>query len=93
MTTDNAPADTAMTAHGTEDFIIFAYRDRNGLTHLLTRWTDGKVTFSWDWRDNGKPGDPYKYFPGVEVTNPALQKLAEAWLEYLDAVVEKGWYR
>lgn len=79
---------TTMTTYGTEDFVIFAYHDRNGLTHLLTRWVDKSVTFTWDWRDDGKPGDPFKYFPGIEVTDPRLQRLAEAWQEYLDAAVE-----
>lgn len=81
-----------MTMHGTEDFIVIAYHDPNGLTHLLTRWVDRSVTFTWDWRENwlpgGKPGDPFKYFPVTEVTDEDILRLANAWLEYLDAVIE-----
>jgi hypothetical protein len=62
---------------------VVLFRDRNGWKHALFTWADGKITFQWKtaWaaHDDMQTTD----------ASPALLKLADAWQEYLDAVVEK----
>ena len=81
---------TEMTMRGTEDFMVAIFVDRNGRKHLLTRWPDGCITLSWDWKEPinwTEHINQFKYY-----ANPAYQdflRLADSWQEYLDAVVEK----
>jgi hypothetical protein len=65
-----------------EGYVVL-FCDRNGWKHALFTWADGGATFQWKtaWV---APGD-------MEVISvpAALLKLADAWQEYLDAVVER----
>ena len=65
-----------------EGYVVL-FCDRNGWKHALFTWADGGATFQWKtaW---AAPDD-------MQATDVpvALQKLADAWQEYLDAVVER----
>ena len=62
---------------------VVSFCDRNGWKHALFTWNDGGTTFqrktAWAAPDDMQATD-------VPV---ALQRLADAWQEYLDAAVEK----
>lgn len=59
------------------------FRDINGWRHALFTWSDGDTTFQWK--------TAWAASDDMEVTDIplALLKLADAWQEYLDAVVER----
>ena len=59
------------------------FRDCNGRKHVLFTRADGKITFQW------RTARPAHDDMQTTDASPALLKLADAWQEYLDAVVEK----
>jgi hypothetical protein len=77
---------TTLEIRGTADFLVFVFTDINNRVHLLTRWEDGGMSFSWEW---GRLNDKHNFPPYTGPVDPKLEWLAECWLEYLDAVIER----
>ena len=69
--------------HDNEGYAVL-FRDCNGWKHVLFTWADGSTTFQWKTAWLPPSGD----MEAISVPT-ALTKLADAWQEYLDAVVER----
>lgn len=80
------PSQTTMTIHKDSDGVVFLYRDINGVVHSLWTWKDGGVSFRWGLHPNSVAHYTVEYDGPID---PHLLKLADAWQEYLDAVIEK----
>lgn len=80
------PTKTTMKRYKDSDGTVFFYHDINGGVHALWTWKDGGISFRWGLHPSAIEHYTVEYTGPVD---PPLQKLADAWREYLDAVVER----
>ena len=78
------PKQTTMTVHDEHGQVVVLYIDINDRQHMLTLWSDGLPTFTPNVIGYLGCEPPLH----TSTLDPRLQRLADAWLEYLDAVVE-----